>query len=142
MRILVALLSGLVFGLGLMLSDMVNPARVLAFLDLFGDWDITLAFVMAGGLAVSAGAWAVAGNLEAPAFGGVLPGAPKGAIDAKLIGGAALFGLGWGLVGVCPGPALTGLLIGGWPITLFVAAMLAGMFAHDALIAPRLAKAI
>ncbi len=140
MRTLIALLSGLVFGLGLMLSDMVNPARVLAFLDIFGAWDLTLAFVMAGGLAVSAGAWALAGRRDRAVCGGVLPGKPTGAIDAQLIGGASLFGLGWGLVGVCPGPAITGLLIGGWPIALFVAAMLAGMIAHDALIAPRLAR--
>jgi len=142
MRILASLGAGLLFGLGLMLSDMVNPARVLAFLDLFGGWDPTLAFVMAGGLAVSAGAWALAGKVEAPMCGGVLPGAPKGKIDAKLIGGAALFGLGWGLVGICPGPAITGLLIGGWPVALFVAAMLAGMMAHDEIIAPRLTKLV
>ncbi len=141
MRILISLGAGLLFGLGLMISDMVNPARVLAFLDLFGDWDPTLVFVMAGGLAVSAGAWGLAGQKRAPVFGDAFPGAPAGGIDAKLISGASLFGLGWGLVGVCPGPAITGLLIGGWPITLFVAAMLAGMVAHDQLIAPRLAKA-
>lgn len=141
MRAMIAFGAGLLFGLGLMVSDMVNPARVLAFLDLFGDWDPTLVFVMAGGLAVSAGAWALAGKRQAPVCGGAFPGAPTGGIDARLIGGASLFGLGWGLVGVCPGPAITGLLIGGWPIALFVAAMLAGMVAHDQLIAPRLAKA-
>ena len=128
MRKLIALLAGLIFGLGLVVSDMINPARVLGFLDLFGgNWDPTLAFVMIGAVLVMAVAWAIARTRPAPVFGGDMPGAASSLIDSKLIGGAAIFGLGWGLVGLCPGPALAGLLVGGVPVVVFIAAMLAGM---------------
>ncbi len=133
MRRLVAFAAGLIFGLGLLVSDMANPARVLAFLDVLaipeGTWDPTLAFVMAGAMAVSALAWALAARRRTAVFGGAMPGAPSGRIDARLIGGSALFGLGWGLAGICPGPALAALPIGGGPMAVFVAAMLAGMLA-------------
>lgn len=130
MRKLVALLSGLIFGLGLVVSDMINPARVLGFLDLFGGaWDPTLAFVMIGAVLVMGLAWSVAGTRNTPVFGGDMPGAASSLIDGKLIGGAALFGLGWGLVGLCPGPALAGLLVGGVPVLVFIAAMIIGMAA-------------
>jgi uncharacterized membrane protein YedE/YeeE len=128
MRKLVALLAGLTFGLGLVVSDMINPARVLGFLDLFGGaWDPTLAFVMIGAVLVMAIAWMIAGTKQAPVFGGDMPGAASSVIDGKLIGGAGLFGLGWGLVGLCPGPALAGLLVGGVPVLVFIAAMIFGM---------------
>lgn len=128
MRNLIALLAGLIFGLGLVVSDMINPARVLGFLDLFGgNWDPTLAFVMIGAISVMAIAWAKARSRQAPVFGGDMPGAASSRIDGRLIGGAAIFGLGWGLVGLCPGPALAGLLVGGLPVLVFVAAMIAGM---------------
>ncbi len=128
MRKLIALLAGLIFGLGLVVSDMINPARVLGFLDLFGgNWDPTLAFVMIGAVLVMAVAWSIARTRPAPVFGGDMPGAASSLIDSKLIGGAAIFGLGWGLVGLCPGPALAGLLVGGVPVVVFIAAMLAGM---------------
>ena len=128
MRKLVALLAGLIFGLGLVVSDMINPARVLGFLDLFGGaWDPTLAFVMIGAVLVMAIAWLIAGTKQAPVFGGDMPGAASSVIDRKLIGGAAVFGLGWGLVGLCPGPALAGLLVGGVPVLVFIAAMIFGM---------------
>jgi len=128
MRKLIALLAGLVFGLGLVVSDMINPARVLGFLDLFGGaWDPTLAFVMIGAVLVMAIAWLIAGTKQAPVFGGDMPGAASSVIDGKLIGGAAVFGLGWGLVGLCPGPALAGLLVGGVPVLVFIAAMIFGM---------------
>ena len=133
MRRLAAFAAGLIFGLGLLVSDMANPARVLAFLDVLaipeGTWDPTLAFVMAGAMAVSALAWALAARRRTALFGGPLPGAPAGRIDARLIGGSALFGLGWGLAGICPGPALTALPLGGAPMAVFVAAMLVGMLA-------------
>ncbi len=128
MRKLIALLAGLIFGLGMVVSDMINPARVLGFLDLFGGaWDPTLAFVMGGAVVVMAAAWLLAGTRQAPVFGGDMPGAASSFIDARLIGGAAIFGLGWGLVGLCPGPALAGMLVGGLPVLIFIAAMIFGM---------------
>lgn len=122
-----AALSGALFGLGLLVSDMVNPARVLAFLDVAGDWDPTLAFVMAGAIIPMSVAWRVAARRGRALCGVEMPGPPKGAIDGRLIGGAALFGVGWGLVGLCPGPALAILGLtdaNGW---IFTAAMIAGM---------------
>ncbi len=128
MRKLIALLAGLIFGLGLVVSDMINPGRVLGFLDLFGGaWDPTLAFVMIGAVLVMAIAWSVAGTRSQPVFGGDIPGATSSLIDGRLIGGAAVFGLGWGLVGLCPGPALAGLLVGGTSVWVFIGAMIVGM---------------
>ena len=130
MRKLIALIAGLIFGLGLVVSDMINPARVLGFLDLFGGaWDPTLAFVMIGAVLVMAIAWPIAGARQVPVFGGDMPGAASSLIDGKLIGGAAVFGLGWGLVGLCPGPALAGLLVGGTSVWVFIVAMIFGMAA-------------
>lgn len=134
MRILASLFAGALFGLGLTISDMIDPARVLAFLDLgSGAWDPTLAFVMAGAMTPMFAAWALSRRRASPALGGSFPPPASGAIDLRLAGGAALFGLGWGLVGFCPGPALAALTLGGWPTLLFVAAMLAGMAVHDAM---------
>lgn len=131
MRIVIALMSGALFGLGLMVSDMIDPERVLGFLDVAGGaWDPTLAFVMGGALVPMAIAWRVAAARARPAFGQTFPAPPSGGIDRRLLGGAALFGAGWGLVGFCPGPALAALTLGGWPVALFVAAMLAGMALH------------
>lgn len=133
MRIVIALMSGALFGLGLMVSDMIDPERVLGFLDVAGGaWDPTLAFVMGGALVPMAIAWRVAAARARPAFGQTFPAPPSGGIDRRLLGGAALFGAGWGLVGFCPGPALAALTLGGWPVALFVAAMLAGMALHGA----------
>ena len=132
MRNMVALVSGLVFGVGLTLSDMINPARVRGFLDMFGGaWDPTLAFVMGGALVVMVGAWLVVSFRAKSLLGHDMPAAPSGVIDGTLIGGAATFGAGWGLVGLCPGPALAGFLLGGWPVLVFVAAMAAGMLAFS-----------
>ena len=129
MRILVSLLAGLLFGLGLTVSDMIDPARVLAFLRVTsGAWDPTLAFVMAGALVPMALAWLLTRRLKAPACGGTFPGPASTAIDARLLVGAALFGAGWGLVGFCPGPAFAALTQGGVPVLVFVAAMLVGFW--------------
>ena len=137
MRIVIALLSGALFGLGLAVSDMIDPQRVLGFLDVAGGaWDPTLAFVMGGALIPMAIAWRIAAARKHPAYGATFPAPPSGGIDRRLLGGAALFGAGWGLVGFCPGPALAALSLGGWPVALFVAAMLAGMALHGIL--PRL----
>ena len=127
MRSVVALLCGLVFGAGLALSGMTNPAKVLAFLDPFGAWDPTLGLVMGGALAVSAVGYRLAGRLRAPWIGGAFAIPTRRDLDPSLIGGAALFGLGWGLVGLCPGPALASLSRGSGEIVVFVSAMGLGM---------------
>lgn len=132
-----ALLTGLVFGAGLALSDMVNPARVLAFLDVAGTWDPALAFVMAGAVAASAIGYAVSGRLRTPLFGTSFFIPENRMLDRQLIGGAALFGVGWGLVGFCPGPAVAALVSGLWQPWLFVAAMIAGMALHRIVSTPR-----
>lgn len=121
------LLAGLIFGLGLTVSQMVNPAKVLAFLDVLGDWDPSLSFVMAGALIVTAVGYRLAWRQSQPVFGQrfYLPGNRK--IDAQLVVGAVLFGVGWGLVGLCPGPAIAALSLGGLPVLGFLAAMAAGM---------------
>lgn len=122
-----AFASGLIFGLGLIVSGMVNPAKVLAFLDLFGAWDPSLAFVMAGAVAVAALGHFVAKRRGAPVFASRLQIPTRRDLEPRLFAGAALFGIGWGLVGFCPGPAVTALPFGGWQVLLFVASMLAGM---------------
>lgn len=132
MQVILSLLAGALFGAGLMVSDMIDPARVRAFLDVAsGAWDPTLAFVMGGAMLPMLIAWRVSARMRAPACGGRFPGPPSGRIDGRLLGGAALFGLGWGLVGFCPGPALAALTLGGWPVVLFVVAMLTGMAVHS-----------
>jgi uncharacterized membrane protein YedE/YeeE len=127
MQRIAALLSGLLFGAGLALSGMVNPMKVQNFLDIFGTWDATLLFVMGGGLAVTFTGYRLVLRrprpLYAPAFS--LP--ESQGIDSRLIGGAALFGAGWGLTGFCPGPAIASLVFGYWPPVLFVVAMAIGM---------------
>lgn len=127
MRIALGFLSGLVFGLGLILSGMADPAKVLNFLDLFGAWDPSLAFVM-GGASLTAFfgyrlVWRRSAPLAAPAFD--LPTAT--AIDAPLLSGAAIFGIGWGIGGFCPGPAWTSLALASPGIVVFLPAMLVGI---------------
>lgn len=129
-RLIAALVAGLLFGAGLALSDMINPARVLAFLDVAGRWDPSLAFVMGGALIPSALAYAAVRRMERPILGGDFKIPPNSAIEPRLIVGAALFGIGWGLAGFCPGPAIAALAFGAWQVWLFVAAMLAGMLLH------------
>ncbi|HEY0335641.1 MAG TPA: YeeE/YedE family protein [Stenotrophomonas sp.] len=121
---------GMLFGVGLAISDMINPARVLAFLDVAGRWDPALAWVMGGALLVSATAYRLQRCLPAPLLGDVFHVPPRGRIDARLLTGAGLFGTGWGLVGLCPGPAVAALVTLQPPILVFVAAMLAGMALH------------
>lgn len=134
MRLVTALIAGLIFGFGLGLSDMIDPARVRAFLDIAGGaWDPTLAFVMGGALLPMAAAWRFARRQQAPILGGPFPAPPKLPLDRPLIAGAVLFGAGWGLIGLCPGPALAALGLGDIRILPFVAAMLIGMLLHDRL---------
>jgi uncharacterized membrane protein YedE/YeeE len=125
--ILSALVSGLLFGLGLIVSQMVNPAKVLGFLDVFGNWDPSLAFVMGSAVAVSALGTVIARQRGVPVLARRLEIPTRRDLDPRLIGGAALFGIGWGLVGLCPGPALTVITFGPWQILVFVVAMVAGM---------------
>jgi uncharacterized membrane protein YedE/YeeE len=125
-----ALVVGLLFGAGLLVSDMVNPARVLAFLDLAGAWDPTLAFVMSGALVPSAFAYLVRWRMRAPLLATEFHIPENRTVDRRLLSGALLFGVGWGLVGLCPGPAIAALSLGYWQPWLFVAAMLAGMLVH------------
>ena len=132
MPILLALLAGVIFGGGLALSDMVNPARVLNFLDVAGNWDPTLMFVMAGGLAVTLPGYRLLFRLPAPLFAERFELPTLRHLDRTLIGGSALFGLGWGLAGVCPGPALAGLVTLQPKALVFVAAMLIGMLTAHA----------
>ncbi|GMN04287.1 DUF6691 family protein [Erythrobacter sp. MTPC3] len=127
-RRLPALASGVLFGAGLTLGGMTDPARVRGFLDLFGDWDPTLAFVMGGAVLVMAAAWWLQPKLARPVFaeGFSLP--TRRDLTPKLIGGSALFGIGWGIAGLCPGPGIAALAIEPVSAAIFVAAMLAGMF--------------
>ncbi len=137
MYALFAFVAGLVFGVGLIVSQMASPAKVLGFLDLAGRWDPSLAFVMAGAIAVSVIGFVLAGRRSATLLGTrfLLP--ANRTIDARLVGGAALFGVGWGLGGFCPGPAFVALGAGQPKAWAFVAAMLAGMFAFEAIEAAR-----
>lgn len=125
--IISAFATGLLFGLGLIVSEMVNPAKVLAFLDLFENWDPSLAFVMAGAVAVSAVGYAYAKRRGAAVFAPKLDIPTRRDLDPRLLTGAAIFGIGWGLAGFCPGPALVGLAFGPGEVLVFLAAMLAGM---------------
>jgi len=135
MRIVVALIAGLVFGAGLTISQMVNPGKVLAFLDIAaiakGGWDPSLAFVMGGALAAAAPAYLLVRRRGRPLFAPTLYIPQRRDVDLRLLAGAALFGAGWGLVGFCPGPAVAALAYGVAKPLIFVAAMLAGMALHE-----------
>ena len=125
--VLSAFAAGLLFGLGLVISQMVNPAKVLGFLDVFGAWDPSLALVMGAAVAVSALGYAVANRRGRPFLAPRLEIPTRRDLEPRLFTGAVIFGVGWGLAGLCPGPAITILLIAAPQALLFVAAMLAGM---------------
>lgn len=131
--VLIALLSGALFGAGLAVSGMADPTRVRGFLDVLGHWDPTLAFVMGGAVIVMAAAWLLKSRSKKPlaADAYVLP--LTGAIDVRLIAGAAIFGIGWGVSGLCPGPAIADLAIAPRAAAAFVAPMLLGMLLHRVL---------
>ena len=126
-RAVSAFAVGLLFGLGLLVSGMGNPAKVLAFLDVTGRWDPSLALVMAGAVAVSATGYLVARRRGRPLLASGLEIPTRRDLDPRLIAGAAVFGIGWALAGLCPGPALTILTVVPVPAATFVAAMVAGM---------------
>ncbi|MDZ7937538.1 MAG: YeeE/YedE family protein [Rhodoferax sp.] len=134
-------LMGLLFGLGLMLAGMTNPAKVLAFLDLAGAWDPSLALVMGGGIAVGLGAFAIAKRRQRTLLGGPLMLPAATTVDRRLLVGSALFGVGWGLAGFCPGPAFVSLGLGDTKVLVFIAAMLAGMACFELLEARRAKRA-
>ncbi len=126
MRAVIAFLSGSLFGLGLHLSGMTNTDKVQGFLDFFGTWDPTLAFVMGGAIIPMFIAWRLTRS-RTPIVGGDFPKPADPKLDRSLILGAILFGMGWGLVGLCPGPALASISYGGFGGVIFLIAMIAGM---------------
>jgi uncharacterized membrane protein YedE/YeeE len=132
-QVLAALLSGLVFGLGLIVSGMADPAKVLGFLDLAGRWDPSLALVMAGAIAVGLVGFSVARRRTVSLLGLDMKLPTSRQIDRRLVGGSVLFGIGWGMAGFCPGPALVALGMGEWKAVAFVVAMLVGMGLFDLL---------
>ena len=130
-------LAGLLFGAGLLVSGMANPAKVLGFLDLFGAWDPSLALVMAGAVGVGLIGFPFATRRAKAALGVPIRHPQRGRVGRRLLAGAAVFGVGWGLAGFCPGPALVALATGSPKALVFVLAMLVGMAAFEALAASR-----
>jgi len=128
-RLASSLIAGLVFGLGLTVSGMINPAKVQNFLDIAGTWDPSLAFVMGAAVVVTFIGYRLVFGLGRPLFDRSFFLPALTAIDARLVLGSAIFGIGWGLGGFCPGPAISSLSVGGMGTYVFVAAMLAGMWA-------------
>jgi hypothetical protein len=122
---------GLIFGAGLLISGMTQPEKVLGFLDIFGAWDATLAFVMAGAVAVTTIGFTLARRRSAPVLAPKYQWPTRDDIDTPLAVGAILFGVGWGLVGICPGPALVNLAGLSQPIVVFVVAMAVGMLGYE-----------
>lgn len=127
MKFLSALLIGLLFGFGLVVSGMINPEKVLGFLDVFGEWDASLAFVMGGAVVVTFFGYRWIGHAGKPWFDLTYKIPNLSQIDSKLISGAILFGVGWGLVGLCPGPAIAAFVVEPWAILVFLAGMTGGM---------------
>jgi hypothetical protein len=129
--LLASFLSGCIFAIGLGLSGMTQPAKVTAFLDFTGNWDPSLMFVMGGAVMVHAVLYRLIRRRATPLFFSVFATPTRRDIDLRLLGGAALFGVGWGLGGYCPGPALTSLVSGRMPVIIFVASMLGGMILYN-----------
>ncbi|WHS62657.1 DUF6691 family protein [Pseudomonas sp. G2-4] len=130
---LTAFIAGLLFGLGLLLAGMANPTKVLAFLDLTGAWDPSLALVMIGAIGIAIGPLTWARQQSRSLLGSPMQLPAKRELDPRLIGGSLVFGIGWGIAGICPGPAVAILLTGHWQILVFMLAMLAGMLLFTAL---------
>ncbi len=129
MRLIFTYLIGLLFGLGIVISGMANPAKVLNFFDLAGLWDPSLLFVMGGGLVTTFVGYRIVLKRKAPLMAATFSLPTNSRIDARLLGGAALFGLGWGIAGFCPGGALPALGTGRLEVIIFVAALIAGILA-------------
>ena len=128
MNKIVSLLCGIIFGIGLVISQMINPAKVLGFLNLFGEWDPSLAFVMIGALIISSPSFHLFKNKEKPIFSSSFSIPNKKEIDKELIFGSILFGAGWGLVGLCPGPAITSIALFNVSSAIFVILMFIGFY--------------
>jgi len=128
MRLLSTYLIGLVFGVGISISGMANPAKVLNFFDIAGTWDPSLIFVMGGALVTTFVGYKLVFGRSAPVFEGGFSVPTNRRIDARLIGGSAVFGIGWGIAGFCPGGALPALGTGRWEVFAFTAALIAGIF--------------
>ena len=137
MKVFIAFASGLIFGAGLVVSGLINPAKVLGFLDVAGNWDPSLAITMAVAVVVTAAGYRLAFGRGHPMFSGKFELPKSTMIDARLVGGAAVFGVGWGLAGFCPGPALAASALGIAPALIFTAAMLAGMAMARRITSPR-----
>lgn len=133
MRLVFAFIAGGLFGTGLFLSGMTDTAKVQGWLDIFGAWDPTLAFVMGGAMIPMAIAWGITRRRASSLLGTAFPPQPSNRIDRKLIAGSVMFGMGWGLVGLCPGPVIASLSYGGTGLYVFLAAMLTGMAVAPAL---------
>jgi len=133
MRKLTSFAAGLLFGLGLLLSGMANPAKVIGFLDVAGAWDPSLALVMVGAIATALVPFTWAKRRERSLLDAPMRLPSKRELDGRLIGGGLVFGIGWGVAGICPGPAIAVLLSGHWQVVLFVLAMLGGMLLFSAL---------
>ena len=133
MRKLTSFAAGLLFGLGLLLSGMANPAKVIGFLDGAGAWDPSLALVMVGAIATALVPFTWAKRRERSLLDAPMRLPSKRELDGRLIGGSLVFGIGWGVAGICPGPAIAVLLSGHWQVVLFVLAMLGGMLLFSAL---------
>lgn len=127
MRLIAAFLAGGLFGVGLLISGMTDTRKVIGWLDIFGDWDPTLAFVMGGAIIPMAIAWQIAARRSAPALGGSFPTPPEPRLGRNLVVGSVLFGAGWGLAGLCPGPAIASITWGGTGGAVFLVAMILGM---------------
>jgi uncharacterized membrane protein YedE/YeeE len=130
MKHLIAFAVGLIFGMGLLISGMTQPDKIFGFLDIFGRWDPSLIFVMGGALAVAAVGFYIAEKRGKSVLGDPLALPAKNEIDPRLLTGAAIFGLGWGLAGICPAPAIVNLGFASAPAYIFAAAMIAGMVAY------------
>lgn len=128
---IIGLLAGLLFGFGLLISGMTDPVKVQGFLDVFGAWDISLALVMGGGLVVAIVGVQLAKRQQTSWIGSLIEMPTKTTIDKKLLIGAMLFGIGWGLVGICPGPGIVMLGTGQWQAYVFIPAMIVGMLVYQ-----------
>lgn len=139
-RLLPPLASGLLFGAGVTISGMTDPQGVRGFLDIFGEWDPTLAFVMGGAVIVMAIAWTIQSRMAAPIFGKKFSLPDRADLDGRLIAGSVLFGVGWGIAGLCPGPAIASLALSPFSALPFVGAMLAGMLLQKLVMEKKVTK--